>query len=211
MVLTKADLSKKYGVSRAAVTMAVKQGRLKCGSDGNINEKDPVNEKWIDSRKDKKTYTHKNTTKKKPLKKKEKSKKEHEEKKKEEKKAIVKTVIVDNNDSDLDDGSQVYLKKADAEVRYKREQIRSVKQKRLERLGELVERDLVRQVIGKLGAEIKMRLLGMPKVMAPRIVALVKSGEKNKTVQSLLEDEISKALKAAKEVLLKADFGNVTE
>lgn len=201
MTLTKADFSKRYGVTRAAVTMAVKQGRLKTTQDGNINESHAINQEWISSRKDKKIH---------PVKKKQKVKKP-EEKKTVKEKVKTKRVLVDNNDDDLDDDSLVYLKKADAELRYKREQTRSVKQKRLESLGLLIERELVRQVFSKFSAEIKMRLLGMPKVMAPRIVAMVKSGEKNNTVQSLLEDEISKALNAAYEVLQKADLGNEPE
>lgn len=195
MILSKADWSKKYNCTRAAVTMAVKQGRLDCSLDGTLDERNKINQLWISK------------LKKKPQIEKEKKKVKNEVVK-ENQKQKVKTIILDNDDDDLDEQGLIYIKKTDAEVRYKREQIRAIKQKRLERLGVLIEKELVRRVFDSFAADLKLRLLGLPKVLSPRIISLVKSGEKENTIQGMLEDEISNAIKTAKQILIKADFGN---
>lgn len=95
----------------------------------------------------------------------------------------------------------LYVKKLEAEIRYRNEQADAVLQKRLERLGELIERGIVRRVLGKLGAALKLRLLDMPRRIAPRLQAMTKSGMGEADLIAFMEAETAALLREVKETI----------
>jgi hypothetical protein len=85
-----------------------------------------------------------------------------------------------------------------ADIDLKREQAATHRQRRLERLGLLVEKALVDKRIATLGAEIRSRFLDLPARVFPQIVALVKSGREDEALAHL-EREIGEAIERVKE------------
>lgn len=75
----------------------------------------------------------------------------------------------------------------------KKEQAASHRQRRLERLGLLIMRELADRRLALVGNEVKARLLDLPARVFPQVAALVKSGREEEALAHL-EAEISEAL-----------------
>lgn len=194
MKLNKATWAKRYGVSRAAVTLAVKSGALVEDNLGYIDDGDKANVAWLARR-----------TKPDP-----KPKPPREPKPKKPKPAPplppppkifddMEPLLLDDS-ADTDDLGILTVQKMQAEIRYKQEAAEAYRVKRLATLGVLVEKEHVRQVLGKFNAEMRIRLLELPGTIAPRLLALIQAGETEHGIAKILEHEIEAAILAAKAV-----------
>ena len=109
--------------------------------------------------------------------------------------------IEEPDDEGRDDSGGLYIRKLKAEIRFKHEAAEAHRMRRLERMGLLVEREEVRKVIGAFNAELRIRLLELPQAIAPRLLALAKSGAAEHELIALLEDEIARGVDGAKGVV----------
>jgi hypothetical protein len=85
-----------------------------------------------------------------------------------------------------------------ADIDLKREQTATHRQRRLERLGLLVEKALVDKRLATLGGEVRTRFLDLPARVFPQLIALVKSGREDEALTHL-EHEIGDAIERVKE------------
>jgi len=203
MILNKATFSKVHGVSRAAVTLAVQSNPPKLVEDvaGMIDDQNPVNAAWI-SRRSSKAGSKPNVQKKES---KIKSKEKEINKSKIIEKETVQNVepdideiLIDEDDSGYEDVGALTIAKVRADIRFKQEQADAAHQKRLERMRELVDRDLVRKAFATFGSGIKIHFIEMPQRIVPRISAMVRSGESEIVIQKYLEAEFSAAIQKIK-------------
>lgn len=102
---------------------------------------------------------------------------------------------------------ELSIEKIKAEIKYKTEAAEAYRIKRLERLGLLVEREHVRQTLGRFNAELRIRLLEMPGTITPRLIALARAGAAEHEVIGILEDEIARAVDNAKATVDRAGLG----
>lgn len=109
--------------------------------------------------------------------------------------------IEEPDDDGPDNSGALYIRKLKAEIRFKHEAAEAHRLRRLERMGLLVEREEVRKVIGAFNAELRIRLLELPQAIAPRLLALAKSGAAEHELIALLEDEIARGVDGAKGVV----------
>lgn len=79
--------------------------------------------------------------------------------------------------------------------------IRASEQKRRRDEGELLDRDAVASQIAVFGSALHTNLLQLPKRITPRIVALARSGE-DRAVEEKLRDEIASAIEKAQRDLV---------
>lgn len=91
-----------------------------------------------------------------------------------------------------------------ADIRLKNSQADRHVQARAERMGLLVLKSEVDKILAVLGAELRTRLLDMPRRITPQIVALVQSGSDAREIETLLDTEITDAVKHAKETAHRA-------
>lgn len=207
MTLNKSTFAKIHKVSRAAITLAVKSGALVEDAGGFIDDSQESNAAWIARRRGGKAPA---SSKEKPTEKKTKAKPEAAKK---ERPAKVAAPEIEQ-DADIDEiedeqeGAGDYeemgllsIQKLRAEIRFKGEQADTALQKRLERLDQLVDRELVSRAFAKIGQELKTRFIEMPQRAAAAISALARSGSSEIEIQKYLEDEISRALQAVKAAL----------
>lgn len=221
-------MARKYGVSRAAVTMAVKAGLLLEDARGMIDEEHAGNAAWIARRAsggDAKSKPKREPVKKaerkppavakaakpdpgpKPVKhetEKPKAPTKPEAKPEEQQEGKLPKGRASDDSERPEDMGLLSIAKLRAEVRYKTEQADSALQRRLERLGELIDRELVRKGFAKLNQEIKTRFIELPARLTPAIVAMARAGESELDIQRFIELEISRdltAIKTATEIL----------
>ena len=90
------------------------------------------------------------------------------------------------------------MKRLRADTELKLEQAATHRQRRLERLGVLVEKELMDRRHAILGQEVKTRLLDLPARIFPQLSAFVKSGREEEAL-SLFEKEIGEAIERIKE------------
>lgn len=183
MIVSKADFAKIYGVSRQAVSSAVKYGKLFETEDRMIDDQDERNIDWVKRRKDIAAE----------------AKKARSSKKKTEK----KSPEVEISPEEDEDPGDLSIQKLKADIRAKVVQADLVLLKKTERMGELIERDLVDKLFSRLRAEIDSNLLDLPVRSSERIYALFKSGKKAKDIQKYLEKEIERSIKNIKIGALK--------
>lgn len=200
MVLNKSTFAKLNKVSRAAITLAVKSGALIENDHGMIDDQNQVNVLWLERR------TVKKTKKEKPAKTPtvEKPKKIPEQKKEVETLDDVDIDELPDDEMSFDDMGALSITKLKAEIRFKTEQSDTALQKRLERLGQLIEREQVERAMGNLGAELKLRLLELPARITPAICAMVRSGTIDNEIQKYFEAEISQAIQEIKKRTIEA-------
>lgn len=167
--LTKAALSRLAGVSGAAVTKAVAEGRLVETKRG-IDPSDPINKLFVELHRAEDRQRRPGSSSKLP----------------------------GRNGSRKGGGDSIYAMRILADTELKREQTATHRQRRLERMGLLVEKDLVDKHMAILGNEVKTRLLDLPARIFPQLAALVKSGREEEAFTKL-EAEISEAVKRIKE------------
>lgn len=91
-----------------------------------------------------------------------------------------------------------------ADIRLKNSQADRHIQARAERMGLLVLKSDVDKILAVLGADLRMRLFDMPRRITPQIVALVQSGSDAREIETLLDTEITDAVKHAKETAHRA-------
>ena len=95
-------------------------------------------------------------------------------------------------------------------MRLKDEQADLIAQRRAREMGLLVEREAVQQMMAAFGVELKIRLLDMPRRIAPRIHAIVKAHGGPRAVEEILDREIADALKHAKEKARALGLGDLS-
>ena len=95
------------------------------------------------------------------------------------------------------EGSLVH-QKLKLEVAFRYEQIINLRLRRLKNVERLLDRVIVEQALVKFNVELEIHLMDMPRRIAPRLFALVKSDKAQEALQ-LFEDEIGTAIKRAKE------------
>jgi hypothetical protein len=78
-----------------------------------------------------------------------------------------------------------------------------------ERLGLLILRSEVDQMMQVLGAEIRTRFLDMPRRIAPQIAAMVEADQGDREIEKLLDTEITDAIRHAKEAARRAGLGDL--
>lgn len=227
-VVKKIDFARLAGVSRMAVTLGCRRGNLVSLPDGTMDTEDPTNKKYLDdSRKPGRRIGKKagisgdgKSLKVRPVK--TEKKPEHPEKpernpgKNQNKKPPLK--ILPMPDLDVEGrhpprgmpedaaGQMLNLKerKDMADIRLKNSQADRHVQARAERMGLLVLKSEVDKILAVLGAELRTRLLDMPRRITPQIVALVQSGSDAREIETLLDTEITDAVKHAKEAAHRA-------
>ena len=181
MTCTQSEIVKASGVSRAAVSLAVKRGNLILDFEGKINLSAPENALWL-SRHMADTTQNK-TEKKQDIK---------PVKKPSRKKQSEKQDQLDN----LSAGELAVLR-IKADILERRERIRNHRIKRELALGHLIQADDVRHGIERYAQAHRINLLTIPQAISPALVALVNSGGTDSDVEKLLTDEISKAVTAS--------------
>lgn len=93
---------------------------------------------------------------------------------------------------------ELETKKLEQEIKLKTEQTLQIQQKRIAQLGILILKDIVDKRLSKLGQGIKTHLLTVPRKVAPRLVAMVKSGSSVAEIEKAIAEEIEKAMMNAK-------------
>lgn len=93
---------------------------------------------------------------------------------------------------------ELETKKLEQEIKLKTEQTLQIQQKRIAQLGILILRETVDKRLSKLGQGIKTHLLTVPRKVAPRLVAMVKSGSSVAEIEKAIAEEIEKAMINAK-------------
>ena len=205
MTVTKATFARMDNVSRAAVTLAVKSGALVANKMDMIDDQDPTNAAWLARRAGAKPGQRAAAVKPKPAAVETKPEKPAAVSVKPEKKPEPEPRVEDRKPenraaNESDDGSTyedmgaLSIAKMRADIRLRHEQSDAALQKRLERLGELVDRDLVARAFAMLASEIKVRFVELPARATAGLVAMVRAGRPETEVQKYLEDEIARAL-----------------
>lgn len=206
MTYTKADLARALSLTRGAITNACSRGQLFSDKDGKIDLDDPRNSVFLSKLTEDKRValkTYKSII----------SLKSEDKKKSTFDRYDAEDTIYNKSkksiSSDIDDMEieELQLEKIKADLLYKKESAESLRIKRLETLGLLVEGDHVKKVISKYAAEQRIRLLELPKSISPKVVSLVESGAKEIEISSFLEKEISSAILGAKRIALSIGSG----
>jgi len=199
MIVNRITFSKMASVSRAAVTQGVRHGTLRTREDGLLDTDDEINSGYLAKKKGTSEKSVK-IKQKKRVPKLEPFDGKISEAKIEKKEEIKTENNIQNNEIlyDEEDMGMLAIAKMRAEIRFKNEQADSVLQKRLEKLGLLIDRELVTKAFSKLSTEIKTRLIELPQKIVPSLFALIKSGKKEIDIQKKLEDEIGRVLQEIK-------------
>lgn len=226
-IISRAELAKVLGISRPAVTMGIKAGRLVSRSDGAIDTTNPTNVAYIKGPRG----PHGSKPRVAPPASAAPAG-EHEKKKKPKKKPRGKhgTGSADKPDgedsytdpdddieesaSDPDDGIKsptdterkmdLVTRRTEAEIRLKNAQTERLLLHRAERLGLLVLKSDIDKMTAVLGQELKTRLLDMPRRIVPQVYAMVESGQDSRAVEAYLDTELGDAIKHAKEAARRA-------
>jgi len=103
----------------------------------------------------------------------------------------------------------LYDKKLNADIDLKKAQTRRIEQARARELGILIEREIMERKLAIFGAEIKLRLLDLPRRISQRITATIQAGGTAREIEDLLDKEIADILKHCKEATQRADIGNI--
>lgn len=226
-IISRAELAKVLGISRAAVTMGIKAGRLVSRSDGAIDTTNPTNAAYIKGPRGphgskpratpppETSPAGKHERKKKPKKK---PRGEHREPPAEipEQGEYIDPDDDIESDPEGDSGEGIksptdterkmdlVSRRTEAEIRLKNAQTERLLLHRAERLGLLVLKSDIDKMTSVLGQEIKTRLLDMPRRIVPQIYAMVESGQDSRAVEVYLDTELGDAIKHAKEAARRA-------
>jgi phage terminase Nu1 subunit (DNA packaging protein) len=211
--------AKLAGVSQPAVSKAVKQGRVVLrAADRQVDTDDPTNRAYLQAQLDKRKAiaAKESTPSQKPANKPAAEKKPRATKRKHVAAAPLDDVELPPADeladaaglddvgasSEVDDMIDELGKITDAEkrasIRLKLSQARRHELKLEQDKGKLVAVELVERAAGKLHAEIRNRVQGLPRRMAPRLLAMAVAGSNEREIQELLEREIDDALEAVR-------------
>lgn len=207
-LILKSAFAKLCGVTPAAITQAIARGVVVVGALNKIDPDQPIN---LEYRRNLETRRHRGP-KKAPAPQKPKPK------------AVIPFPVdsgqsdqpnlqpADGNGHDIDAHiayvNKIRDRKQEADIRRINASATKANTETAAKMGRLVERKIVGQYAGILGAELRTRLVEMPKRIAPQIVALVKSGADVMEIVKDLEAEIADAIKHAKEA---AKIATLTE
>ena len=102
------------------------------------------------------------------------------------------------------------FQKLEADIRLKNEQSDVHAQSRARILGLLIEREVVDRMHAALGAELKLRLLDMPRRISAGLFSLARQdGATPMAIEGALNKEMADALRAVKEAACRAGIRNV--
>ena len=179
VIFTKTEFAVTCGISLSAVSHALSQGRLVATSKGNIDIRRKVNRLFLEMHLQEKPHAPDPA----PV-------------------SPKPSIHVEKPGSKPSGGNgqgiTLNIRRLLAEICLKEEQAETHRQRRLERMGSLVQRTIVEQRLAVLGNEIKSRLLDLPARIFPQIAALVKSGRDEEALRCF-EHEISEAIQRIKE------------
>ena len=210
------------GVSRPAVTQAIKRGTIVPTADGNIDLDHQTNSMYLDSRavgggtRGNAGASPRVAKQEDPVVSPDPEKPEQtgKERPRSRRRApIPQLPDIDAPDVDLADiadeidlshperyinsfGSDLVSRDKAAQTLQRIASIRASEQKRRREEGELLDRDAVASQIAVFGSALHTNLLQLPKRITPRIVALARSGE-DRAVEEKLRDEIASAIEKA--------------
>jgi len=207
MIVNKITFAGIAGVGKSSVTLSVQRGNLVATSDGFIDTENPVNAAYLEKRKGK-TDNSKAV----PAKEKRKPRKSAELggdklRAKAAKAVSTRLETLDGVDLPVDDLPDVGFDEPDAmdklsvDIRLKTAQARRHELKFEQDKGNLIPVESVERAAAKVGSEIKIRLQDLPRRIAPRILAMARSGADDKEVQTALEREIDDGIEGIRAAL----------
>jgi hypothetical protein len=202
MIVNKIQFADLAGVGKASVTLSVQRGKLVQTPEGYIDTANPVNAEYLDKRKAKLPPDQQN----KPL------------KKPRVKKPVTTTKLEKIDDIELpapdvdipdeiagdaptDEHQPDQLDKLAADIRLKKAQALRHELKYEQDKGLLIPLESVERAASKVGAELKIRLQDLPRRLAPRILAMARSGADDRSLQAMLEAEIDDGLESVRRAL----------
>lgn len=187
--ITRSDFAKLAGVTRAAITQAVKRRTLASEADGTIDTELPLNARWLADKRAGIKGPH--------------PPKPAAPPKKPPTPPQAPPGVVDTDDPEGDDtlglmveaqGEKLRLTRARRQQAEADTALKRIRESQLKR--DLIPREVVRREQAQLDAALKTHLRDMPRRITAQIVALARStGEPE--VEAYLEREISAALTAA--------------
>jgi phage terminase Nu1 subunit (DNA packaging protein) len=176
--LTRDEYAKKCGVSKMAISKAVKRGEVVEDDGGIIDTTNPVNRAYLQA--------------------------DH---------AVMKRAKAAGAGARGDKSKrrgELWERKTLSEIRLKDEQTNYHVQRRARELGLLIERAMVDRAIAAIGAEIKLRILGLPRQVAQELFDLAHSkGATPMALEGLLLERLSDALVHVKEKGREAGLGSI--
>lgn len=177
--LNRDEYAKKCGVSKMAISKAIKRGVITEDDQGIIDITNPVNRTYL--------------------------KADH---------SVMKRTKAAGGKVGRGDKSkrrgELWERKTLAEIRLKDEQANYHIQRRARELGLLVERAMVERAIAALGAEIKLRVLGLPRQVAQELFDLAHSnGSTPMALEGRLLELLGDALQHCKDKAREAGIGSL--
>lgn len=186
-LVSKADLARLAGVKPPAISQAIRKARVVVDASGKIDTENPVNISYIDAAKHTKSSGRGGLG------------KSSETLKPPQARASASLEGLGLRDQQL---------RADIEVKERNAERLSIAN--AQKLEELLVRDRVAQRIGQLGGAIRASFLPLPHRLAHRLHALALSGAGPRALEGLLEEEVTAALRAAKEAAVHAELDSFT-
>lgn len=108
-----------------------------------------------------------------------------------------------------EDDVPLQIRKVLADIADKEQRAAYTAQRRAQALGMLVERAIVEQMFAQFGQELKLRLLDLPRRIAPQLAAVVKAGGGPRAVEEKLDAEIADVISHAKEKARGVGLGSL--
>jgi hypothetical protein len=175
--LTRDEFAKKCGVSKMAISKAVRAGKVTEDDKGRVDTIDPMNRAYLQA--------------------------DHAVMKRAKAAGRAGRAATSERRAKLNE------KKLLSEIRLKEEQAAYHVQRRARELGLLIERAMVDRAMAAGGAEMKLRILGLPRQVAQELFDLAHSkGATPMAIEGLLLERLSDALVHVKEKMREAGFGS---
>ncbi len=188
-LLTKQAFADSVGVTRQAVLYAIKQGHVRL-KDGRINADDPINKRYKADAIARKKKTEKGR---------------QEEKKKIAKNADTNSVRSYANSDSFPEDVDPDTIKADYQIEKLKAQTSKINLDIAKTTGEVVLRDLVDRLMGRLGTTIASYLLTMGDRVTPELTAVTETIDPERVLQikTIIDKDITKSLNAVKATIKK--------
>ncbi|MFW6312252.1 MAG: hypothetical protein ACOC2N_00005, partial [Spirochaetota bacterium] len=207
-LITKAELARRAGVTKAAITKVTRSGTVPLRPDGKIDDANPVVVAYITKhRETSKSGSRTGSVRKPP--------KGRPARKATQAKPRIHVADDDPNEAhdnphgNYETNTLLQIQKVRAEIDYKREQEAHYKQRRLKDNGTLIPRQDVRQKIMVLAQDLRMRLLDMPRRISANLVDRVKAGSTEHEIEQYLAGQIADAIRHAKETAKHVELGDL--
>jgi len=206
--VSKAEFARSLCVSRAAVTQAVKRGKLIVLDDGRIDTDDRRVKAYVEKHRlgdDGKAAGQKRAH----IAKKNADPSNHGKPSSnngsgKRKSAALHDKNGDDEDADFEADTEQLLTKTLAEIQWKKTQIQLNLVRIAEKMGVLIHRDIVARKFAALDGEIKARILEIPKRAVPQMMAMTKSGATQQEITEYLNGEIADSIREAKKASKKS-------